>query len=158
MDKIIKSKVKVRFQDCDPFNHLNNSKYLDYFMNAREDQVLECYDLNVYEHFITTKKNWVVANNQIAYIKPAFLMEELIIQSQIFKCTNSTLSVEMKMWDAHEKELKAIYWVKFVYFDSVTKKRTQHSHELMELFSNVENHIDQSIFEERVNYLLISEL
>ncbi len=40
LKKIIESKVKIRFPDCDPFNHLNNSKYIDYFINAREDQLI----------------------------------------------------------------------------------------------------------------------
>lgn len=34
-----KSTAKIRFIDCDPIGHLNNSKYLDYMLNAREDHV-----------------------------------------------------------------------------------------------------------------------
>jgi len=49
MDKVLKSKVKIRFQDCDPFNHLNNSKYIDYFINAREEQILKHYDLDIFK-------------------------------------------------------------------------------------------------------------
>lgn len=153
MQKILKSTVKIRFQDCDPFNHLNNSKYLDYFMNAREDQALSYYNLNVYKNFIDTKKNWVVASNQISYLKPAFLMEEVIIESQIFRCTKSTLDVEMKMWNANRSQLKSIYWVKFVYFDSKNLKRTEHSEALMDLFMGVETSIEQFSFEERVKHL-----
>ena len=40
LEKTIESKVKIRFPDCDPFNHLNNSKYIDYIINAREDHLL----------------------------------------------------------------------------------------------------------------------
>ena len=32
----LQSTVKIRFQDCDPFNHLNNAAYLNYFVNARD--------------------------------------------------------------------------------------------------------------------------
>ena len=28
----LQSTVKIRFQDCDPFNHLNNAAYLNYFV------------------------------------------------------------------------------------------------------------------------------
>ena len=31
--------MTVRFQDCDPFGHLNNARYIDYFLNARQDQI-----------------------------------------------------------------------------------------------------------------------
>lgn len=36
--KLLESKAKVRFHDCDPFNHLNNSRYIDYMVTARGDQ------------------------------------------------------------------------------------------------------------------------
>ena len=32
---------KIRFNDGDLFGHLNNSRYLDYFINAREDHLKE---------------------------------------------------------------------------------------------------------------------
>ena len=44
MTKILESKIRVRFQDCDPFNHLNNSSYIDYFFDAREDQLHNRYN------------------------------------------------------------------------------------------------------------------
>ena len=34
MEKVLKSRAKVRFQDCDPFNHLNNARYIDYFLKV----------------------------------------------------------------------------------------------------------------------------
>jgi len=48
MNKIVKSKAKIRFQDCDPHNHLNNAQYIDYFMNAREDQLIEHFDFDIF--------------------------------------------------------------------------------------------------------------
>ncbi|HRG10148.1 MAG TPA: acyl-CoA thioesterase, partial [Cyclobacteriaceae bacterium] len=49
MKKILTSTAKIRFHDCDPFNHLNNSRYLDYFMTARGDQLIEHYNLDIYK-------------------------------------------------------------------------------------------------------------
>ena len=45
--KVLESKMKVRFHDCDPFNHLNNSRYIDYIVTARGDQLLENYNLDI---------------------------------------------------------------------------------------------------------------
>lgn len=33
--KETETKAVIRFQDCDPLQHLNNAKYFDYFFNAR---------------------------------------------------------------------------------------------------------------------------
>ena len=32
LPKVLKSNTKIRFQDCDPFNHLNNAAYLNYVL------------------------------------------------------------------------------------------------------------------------------
>lgn len=48
-EKILESQSLVRFQDCDPFNHLNNAAYLNYLVNAREDQLIEAYGINIYD-------------------------------------------------------------------------------------------------------------
>ncbi|PXY46794.1 acyl-CoA thioesterase [Flavobacterium hydrophilum] len=149
MTKILKTKRKVRFQDCDPFNHLNNSKYLEYFINVREDQIAEHYDLDIFEYMRTTGLSWVVASNQISYVRPAFTMETVSIESQLIQYSENLLLVEMKMWNENETELKAILWIKFIPYNVQTKKAASHSDDLMKLFESVVVPIDQSIFENR---------
>ena len=79
----LSSQAVIRFQDCDPYGHLNNGRYLDYFMNAREDQVLKAYDFDIYHYSKSTGLGWVVTQNHIAYLRPALLMEEIRIESQL---------------------------------------------------------------------------
>lgn len=149
MEKILKTKRKVRFQDCDPFNHLNNSKYLEYFINAREDQIAENYDLDIFKYMKNTGLSWVIASNQISYLKPAFTMETVLIESQLIQYTDNILLVEMKMWNENETELKAILWIKFIQYNVQTKKAASHSEDLMKLFESVVLPVDQSVFENR---------
>ena len=47
LQKTWESKHLIRFPDCDPFNHLNNSRYLDYFINAREDHLIKFHQFNI---------------------------------------------------------------------------------------------------------------
>lgn len=149
MEKILKTKRKIRFQDCDPFNHLNNSKYLDYFINAREDQIAEHYGLDVFQNLQTTGLSWVVLSNQISYLKPALTMETVVFESQLIHYTDNVLQVEMKMWNESETELKAILWTKFIQFNVQSKRVANHSVELMQLFEAVVLPVKQSVFEER---------
>lgn len=149
MEKILKTKRKIRFQDCDPFNHLNNSKYLEYFINTREDQIAENYDLDIFKYMKETGLSWVVASNQISYLKPASTMETVVIESQLIQYTANLLLVEMKMWNEQETELKAILWVKFIHYNIQAKKTATHSDDLMQLFESVVVPVDQSIFENR---------
>lgn len=149
MEKILKTKRKIRFQDCDPFNHLNNSKYLEYFINVREDQIAEYYDLDIFKYMRTTGLSWVVASNQINYVKPAFTMESVLIESQLIQFTDNLLLVEMKMWNEDETELKAVLWIKFIHYNIQTKKTATHSDDLMNLFKSVVVPVNQSVFESR---------
>ncbi len=154
MKKILQKVVKVRFHDCDPFNHLNNSNYINYFMNAREDQVLENYQLDVYEHLKTTGQAWVVASNQISYIKPAMMNEKVLIESKLINYTDKSLLVEMQMWDEKHTHLKAIFWSKFVHFSAKKQQSVQHSDDLTSLFKQIVVPVEQNRFEDRCQFIL----
>lgn len=154
MNKTLQSTTKIRFQDCDPFNHLNNAKYIDYLINAREDQIEEFYDLDIYRHIQTNGAGWVIGSHQITYLKPAVLMEEVLIESQLFSYNENELKVEMKMWDKNKKKLKALLWTNFVYVDLRDQKKTSHPEDLMQLFKEVNNPVDQTIFRDRCGYLI----
>ena len=117
LQNILESKTKVRFQDCDPFNHLNNAAYLNYFMNAREDQLIDNYGIDIYKMARKEGRSCVVGSNQITYLKPAFLMEEIVIQSQLLQFGDSHLLVELRMLNLDKTEIKAIMWSTFVHFN-----------------------------------------
>jgi thioesterase III len=150
MEKIIKSQHKVRFQDCDPFNHLNNGKYIDYFINAREDQLIANYQIDVFEYAKKTGHNWVVASSQMAYKRPALMMETITIDSQLIKYTSKSLLVEMRMWDEMQTKLKALLWINFVHYDFINKRVADHTPEFIAIFEDVILPIEQSVFEERI--------
>ena len=148
--KVLESTTKIRFQDCDPFNHLNNAAYINYLINAREDQLIVHYDIDIYKLGRQEGKNWVVGTNQIAYLKPAFLMEQVVIASQLLRYTDSELWVEMRMLNHDKTEVKAIMWSSFVHFNLLEQKRETHSPEFMDLFGEVVHPVEQSSFEQRV--------
>lgn len=149
MKKTLTSSTKIRFQDCDPFNHLNNSKYIDYLINAREDQIEKEYDLDVYAHIKNNQAGWVVTSHQIAFLKPAFLMEEVTIESQLMSFDENKLQVEMRMMDKSGQKLKSLLWTQFTYVDLKTQQKASHPKYLMELFTEVGNPSEQKTFKDR---------
>ncbi|MES2131077.1 MAG: acyl-CoA thioesterase [Bacteroidota bacterium] len=154
LEKKIESKVKIRFPDCDPFNHLNNSKYIDYMINAREDQLLMYYDFDIYKLAFEKGLSWVVAQNQIAYLAPAVLMETVVIETQLIHYEDKSLVFEACMWNESKTSVKALLWSKLVHFNLKTKKSESHSAELMTLFGQIDNSLNETVsFEERVKRL-----
>lgn len=129
---------KIRFTDCDPFGHLNNSRYVDYIMNARENHLLDFYELNLDDYY---KKGiaWVVTGHEIAYLRPARFNELVYIQTSLIAATNNLLQVEGIMFDEFKKSIKAVLWTKFACIDLKTGKKQNHDTELMEFAERVLN-------------------
>lgn len=133
--------------------HLNNSKYIDYLINAREDQLKQFYDLDVYQWLHKEQKAWVVGKNEIVYRKPALLMEEVLIQSQVLEYSPKHIRVEIAMFNEAKTQLKAILWTVFVPFNIKTQKAEPHSEFLMNLLENVHAPEKTKTIEERVGQL-----
>lgn len=150
MTKTPESFHSIRFQDCDPFNHLNNAKYLDYFINAREDQLINNYGINIFEIIQTQQLAWVVSQSQIAYLSPALTMEKVCIQSQLIQHGPYELVVEMRMWDESKKKLKALLWINFVHFNIATGRAEKHSEYWVNRFQELALPVEEAAFPERV--------
>lgn len=149
LPKILESSKKIRFQDCDPFNHLNNGRYVDYYINAREDQLLENYNIDLFKIIKEEGLGWVVSNNQIAFLKPVFTMENIVFESQLISFTPKGIQVEMRMWNTNKTSLKSIAWFRFVPFNLKKNQVSQHDENYMQLFEKVLAPVPQKTFEER---------
>jgi thioesterase-3 len=137
LEKQLETSAIIRFQDCDPFQHLNNARYIDYFMNAREDQLKQFYDFRIFEVFEQTGQAWVVTKNQIAYLAPAVMLEEVIIQTQLIQMTESVLVVEGIMLDKARQRLKSVVWIEFAFVSLLNGKTAKHPDEFMNQFQPV---------------------
>lgn len=152
--KVWESKCLIRFPDCDPFNHLNNARYIDYFINAREDHIMAHLNFNIYHFAAQQGLGWVVSKNQIVYLRPAFLMETVVIDSTILRLGERNLLVEMKMWNERKDKLKSVLWSHFVHINIKTQKPENHAQQLLNTFRPFENPLPSIVnFDERVEQL-----
>jgi acyl-CoA thioester hydrolase len=135
--KVTQSQAIIRFQDCDPFQHLNNTNYFNYFFNAREDQVGHLYDFNVSELYKEFNTGWVVYNHQISYIRPAMLGEWVQIFSSLIYFDVDTIVVEYYMTDDEQKQLKTLLWSTLKYIDMKTGKKTPHQDKALQYLSAI---------------------
>jgi len=127
----------IRFQDCDPFGHLNNARYMDYFINAREDHLADQYGLDIYERQNRCETNWVVSKTKIAYLNPAVFRERVGICTRLLSYTDTALLMEGVMTGAGSRDLKAVVWIEFRHFDLTGKRLARHPDELMALFGKI---------------------
>ena len=93
LEKNPESSYVIKFQDCDPLGHLNNVRYLDLFLNAREEHTMQHYALNLMQLLKEHRTAWVVTNHQIAYIRPADHGKTVRLQTRIIHFDNSTIII-----------------------------------------------------------------
>jgi acyl-CoA thioester hydrolase len=123
---------RIHFQDCDMLGHLNNARYLDYFLNAREDQVAEHYALNMGELARAQQAAWVITKHHLSYLKPAQQGVQVLIRTQLIHFDNSNLVVEMQMRSADGQRLLALLWSEMAFVKLPAGTRLDHSDELMD--------------------------
>ncbi len=137
MNREPSSETRIRFQDCDPLGHLNNARYLDYFINAREDHLADCYGLDIYDRQRQYNTNWVIAKTKIAYLNPAVFRERIGICTRLLTYTHNALLMEGEMSGMDGKDLKAVVWIEFRHFDLGQKQPALHCGDLMALFEQI---------------------
>ena len=145
------SLVVARFQDCDPFGHLNNARYIDYFLNARQDHLSEYYDFRTYEPGM--QASWVVRTTQIAYLRAVAAMEEVLVRTRLIHFAETSLVVEGLMVDKEARNLKALIWFDFVYISMANGRPAKHTPELVQRFESVvvDGAYDPDGFRQRVD-------
>jgi acyl-CoA thioester hydrolase len=126
----------VRFSDCDPFGHLNNARYIDYFINAREDHLRDAYGMDL-ATYASEGLGWVVSSHEVAYVRPANYNERVLIRSSLLAMERERLWVEMAMFNAAGTQLKAMLWSRFTPVDVRTGRKREHPDDFMASFQRL---------------------
>lgn len=127
----LKTLYTVRFSDCDPLGHLNNARYIDYMLNAREDHLKQFFNITLSEYH-KQGLAWVTRSHTIQYLRPVFYNEIVCIESRLIELGESHVLVELLMFDEKQETLKAIMWTNFTSVDIKTGRRKEHPATFME--------------------------
>lgn len=153
MEKKISSTVKVRFSDCDPIGHLNNVKYLEYMMNAREDHVEKFYGFTYEEYSKQTGCMWITIQNEIAYLKEVRYNTNVIISSKTIMISDRISKVELLMKSQDEQTVFAVLWITVIYFNLKTRKSEKQPKEIQDKFRKFLVDLEQKDFQSRSEFL-----
>jgi len=80
-NSVFSTEIIVRPDDIDLNNHVHFTKYLDYFLAARYDQMERCYKLSM-EKFIEMGYNWVASSMSVNYKRSLLLGDVAIVKTQ----------------------------------------------------------------------------
>lgn len=79
---IFETELAVRPDDLDMFRHVHSTRYLDYVLAARFDQMNRCYGMAM-EEFLEQGLGWVVRRSFIEYKRPLKLGDHMTVRTRV---------------------------------------------------------------------------
>jgi YbgC/YbaW family acyl-CoA thioester hydrolase len=76
------TELAVRPDDIDMNRHVHNSRYFDYVLAARYDQMNRCYKMSM-EEFLKAGFGWVVKIAHLEYKRPLGLGDVMVVETWI---------------------------------------------------------------------------
>ena len=90
------SELQVRPDDIDMNQHVRNSRYCDYVLAARYDQMSRCYKMPM-EEFLKHGFGWVVRRAFIEYKRPLGLGDWFIVRTWIHEIVDDGVQVHFEI-------------------------------------------------------------
>ena len=119
--KTYETELRVRPDDIDMFRHVHNSKYLDYVLAARYDQMDQCYGMSM-EQFMERGYGWVVKAVQINYKRALTLGDYFKVRSGIDMIDSTVCRVKFSMLNKTNNKVCCDGWFDFVMIEMATGK------------------------------------
>ena len=106
------TEMQVRPDDIDMFQHVHSSRYLDYVLAARFDQMERCYGLSMQE-FLKLGFGWVVKTAHLEYKRPLTLAERFTVRTWIEDIRPTEVEVRFEMLKADTSKQACLGWCLF---------------------------------------------
>jgi len=106
------TEMQVRQDEVDMFRHVHSSKYLDYLLHARFDQMERCYGMAM-EEFLKLGLGWVVKTSHIEYKRPLTLSEKFSVTTWVENMHGTDVEVRFEMRKKETSKPAAAGWCTF---------------------------------------------
>lgn len=107
------TEYRVRPDDIDMFRHVHNSKYFDYVLAARYDQMEHRYGMSM-EHFLNNGYGWLVRSVFVDYKRPLLLGDYFIVTTGIENIDEKNCRVKFNIKNKATNKACCDGWFDFV--------------------------------------------
>jgi len=107
------TELQVRPDDIDMYQHVHSSRYMDYVLAARFDQMERCYKMSMGE-FQKLGYGWFMAGTQMNFKRPLGLGDRFVVRTWIEKFTLIGLRVRFEIDKVGEAKRCADGWFDYV--------------------------------------------
>ena len=100
------TQLQVRPDDIDMNQHVHGSRYFDYVLAARYDQMARCYKMSM-EEFIQAGYGWFVKTTHIEYKRPLQLGDSFIVRTWVDELHRSEVKVQFEIDRCRDRKRSA---------------------------------------------------
>jgi acyl-CoA thioester hydrolase len=94
--KRFSSELQVRPDDIDMNQHVHASKYFDYVLAARYDQMARCYKMGM-EEFVAQGLGWFVRTGHIDYKRPLKMGDSFVVTTWVSELGGDSVTVQFEI-------------------------------------------------------------
>jgi len=90
------TELEVRPDDIDMFRHVHSSRYMDYVLAARYDQMARCYRCSM-ESFLEQGLGWVIRKTEISFKRALVLGDRMDVETWIHGMDSHTAEIHFSI-------------------------------------------------------------
>lgn len=136
--KVYNHELKVKEDAIDENLHVNNVAYIQWMQDAAIAHSNEL-GLSVYG-YVASGQSWVARSHYIEYLKPAFLDDEIVVQTWVTQIKRTTSNRAYAFFRKSDKTLLATAKTLWVYIDIKNGRPIAIPKELLEKYIPDENY------------------
>ena len=106
------TRIAVRPDDIDMNQHVHNSKYFDYVLAARYDQMERCYGMSM-EEFFERGYSWVVRASYMEHKRPLHIGDFAVIETAIDEVRDRGVKVVFEIQKEADSKTVAKGWLDY---------------------------------------------
>jgi len=131
---IFETELNVRPDDIDMFNHVHNSKYLDYVLAARYEQMEKFYGMS-WQTFTEQGFGWVVAKVIINFKRPLKLGDKMLVRTGILEMNEKGSNVQFEIINTATGKVSSDGIFEYVMIDLKTQRSCKVTTEMIKAYS-----------------------
>jgi acyl-CoA thioester hydrolase/thioesterase-3 len=116
--------MQVRPDDIDMNRHVHNSRYFDYVLAARYDQMARCYGMPM-EEFLALGYGWVVRVAHVEYRRPLGLGDHFTVRTCIAEIEKTGVRVSFEILRNENGKLCCSGWFDYTMVELATGRAAE---------------------------------
>lgn len=118
---IFETELSVRPDDLDLFQHVHSTRYLDYVLAARFDQMKRFYGMSM-EEFLNRGLGWVVRRSFIEYKRPLKMGDRMTVRTRIEEFFKDGVKVWFEILRLPDRKQSCHGWCDYTLVSLVTSR------------------------------------